>query len=198
MFEEVNHTANKTMEVMEMKSKNILASVNIVVSLSVLVSMALAAQDRFTLKAPNGVAFSEFRGYETWQVVAPSQTDDGIKTILANRVMINAYKAGIPGNGKPFPEGSVIVKIEWSKRKNPESPYSVMVPGTLKSVAFIEKDSKRFPDTNGWGYAQFMYDAASDTFKPYGSNSSFGKTVCQQCHTLVKAKDFIFTGYPRR
>ena len=36
-----------------------------------------------------------------------------------------------PGqHGKPFPEGSVIVKIEWSKKKNPESPYSVVVPDT--------------------------------------------------------------------
>jgi len=117
--------------------------------------------------------------------------------------MINASKA-VPGNGKPFPEGSIIAKIEWSQKKNPESPYSVMVPDTLKSVAFIRKDSKRFPDTNGWGYAhgwgyaQFMYDAASDTFKPYGSGSSFGKNVCHQCHTRVKAKDFIFTGYPLR
>src|SRR2546422_166184 len=70
--------------------------------------------------------------------------------------MINAYKKGIPGNGKPFPEGSKIVKIEWSKRKNPASPYPVMEPDTLKSVAFIEKDSKRFPEMSGWGYAQFF------------------------------------------
>ena len=115
--------------------------------------LALAAQDRFTLKAPNGVGFSEFRGYESWQTVAPSQTDEGLKVILANTVMINAYRVGIPGNGKPFPEGSAIVKIEWAKKKNPESPYLVMVPDSLKSVSFIKKDSKRFPDTSGWGYA---------------------------------------------
>src|SRR5471030_2401687 len=137
-----------------MKRHNIRAIVIIGVSLSVVVSMALAALDRFTLKAPNGVAFSEFRGYETWQAVAPSQTDDGLKVILGNPKMINAYKEGIPGNGKLFPDGSMIVKIEWAKKKNPVSPYSVTVPDTLKSVAFIEKDSKRFPDTSGWGYAQ--------------------------------------------
>jgi Cytochrome P460 len=181
-----------------MKIKSIHAIAIIVVSLAVLVGMALAAQDRYTLKAPNGIAFSEFRGYETWQDVAASQTDDGLKSILGNTVMIDAYRQGIPGNGKPFPEGSAIVKIEWSKKKNPESPYSVTVPDTLKSVAFIEKDSKRFPDTNGWGYAQFLYDAASATFKPFGSDSSFGKKICHECHTRVKAKDFIFTGYPRR
>jgi hypothetical protein len=68
--------------------------------------------------------------------------------------MINAYKEGIPGNGKPFPEGSMV--IEWSKKKNSVSTYFVEVPDTLKSVSFIEKDSKRFPDTSGWGYAQFL------------------------------------------
>ncbi len=127
-----------------------------------------------------------------------SQTDDGIKVILANTVMINAYREGIPGNGKPFPEGSTIVKIEWSKKKNPVPPYSVEVPDTLKTVSFIVKDSKRFPESSGWGYAQFVYDAASDTFKPFGSDSSFGKEYCYKCHTLVKAQDYIFTGYPRR
>jgi hypothetical protein len=166
----------------------------IVVLLAVLGSMALAAQDRFTLKVPNGLAFSEFRGYETWQDVAVSQTENGLKVIAANNVMINAYRQGVPGNGKPFPEGSKIVKIEWSSKKNPESPYFVMVPDTLKSVSFIEKDTKRFPDTNGWAYAQFIYDAASDTFKPNGSDAKCGHA----CHTAVAAKDYIFTAYPQR
>jgi hypothetical protein len=85
-------------------------------------------------------------------------------------------------------EGAKIVKIEWSKRKNPASPYAMIEPDTLKSVSFIEKDSKRFPETSGWGYAQFLYDAASDTFTPYGSDRSFGKE-CWGCHTLVKGKN---------
>jgi hypothetical protein len=181
-----------------MKSKNVPAIVIVVVSLSVLLSMALAAEDRFTVKAPNGIAFSEFRGYETWQDVAVSQTEQGIKAILGNPAMINAYKEGIPGNGKPFPDGSMIVKIEWTKKKSAESPYFVEVPDKLKSVSFIEKDSKRFPDTSGWGYAQFLYNAASDTFKPFGSDSSFGKKICYQCHTAVTNRDFIFTDYPKR
>ena len=181
-----------------MMSKKVHMIVVVVALVAVLGGMTFAAQDRFTLTAPNGVAFSEFRGYETWQNVAVSETDNGIKVIPANPVMINAYREGIPGNGKPFPDGFITVKIEWSKIKNPVSPYSVMVPDTLKSVSFILKDSKRFPETSGWGYAQFLYGAASDTFKPYGKDSSFGKDACYQCHTIVKEKDYIFTGYPRR
>jgi hypothetical protein len=168
-----------------------------VASLLAVVGMAVAAQDRFTLKAPNGVAFSEFRGYDTWQAVAPSETDGGVKVISGNPVLINAFKDGIPGNGKPVPDGAMFAKIEWSKKKNALSPYSVSVPDTLKSVAFMVKDSRRFGDTGGWGFAQFLYDAPSDSFTPFGNDSSFAKT-CFQCHTRVKATDFVFTHYARR
>jgi hypothetical protein len=166
----------------------------VVILLAVLGSIALAAQDRYTLKVPNGLAFSEFRGYENWQYVAVSQTENGIKVIAANTVMINAYRRGVPGNHKLFPEGSKVVKIEWTSTKNPESPYFVMVPDTLKSVSFIEKNSKRFPDTHGWAYAQFGYDAASDTFTPHGNDAKCG----YECHSTVAAKDYIFTAYPKR
>src|SRR6187200_1335503 len=140
------------------------AIVSIALLLATLGGMALAAQDRFTLKVPNGIAFSDFRGYETWQNVAVSQTENGLKVIAANTAMIKAYRQGTSGNGKKFPEGSKIVKIEWTTKKSAESPYFVMVPDTLKSVSFIEKDSRRFPSQGGWGYAQFHYDGASETF----------------------------------
>jgi len=165
---------------------------------TLIVGAVFAEQDRYSLKAPDGIAFSEFRGYDQWQDVAVSATDTGIKAILGNPTMIRAYKQGIPDNGKLFPDGSVIVKIEWNKAKNPASPYSVDVPTTLKSVSFIEKNSKRFPETSGWGYAQFLYDTSSRTFKPYGNDSSFGKNVCYKCHTRVQARDYIFTNYPFR
>jgi hypothetical protein len=166
----------------------------IAVSLAALGGMALAAQDRSTLKVPNGLSFSEFKGYETWQTVAVSQTEHGLKVISANTTMINAYRKGVPGNGKNFPDGSKIVKIEWTSKKNPESPYFVMVPDALKSVSFIARDSKRFKDSGGWGYAQFQNDAATDTLTPFGNDAACGYS----CHTAVKAKDYIFTAYPRR
>jgi hypothetical protein len=179
--------------------RNYRAMAMIVLSLFMLIAgVALAEQNRYTLQAPNGIAFSEFTGYDKWQNVAVSRTDNAIKAILANPTMIKAYKEDIPGNGKPFPDGSVIVKIAWAEASNPASPYSVEVPVTLKSVAFIEKDSKRFPDTSGWGYAEFLYDNASHTFKPFGADGSFAKKVCYQCHTRVKARDYIFTNYAPR
>jgi hypothetical protein len=111
-------------------------------------SMALAAQDRYTLRIPDGLAWSEFRGYETWQDVAVSQTETSLKVIAANEVMIKAFRDGLPENGELFPDGSMITKIEWSFKKNEASPYFVNIPDTLKTVAFIVKDTKRFPRGN--------------------------------------------------
>jgi hypothetical protein len=162
--------------------------------LAVLGSMAVAQQDRFTLQVPNGLAFSEFRGYETWQPVAVSQTETSVKVIAANTAMMDAFRDGTPGNGKLFPEGSKIAKIEWLSKRNTESPYFVMVPNILKSVSFIEKDSRRFPNTHGWAYAQFSYDAASSTFTPSVTGAECGYA----CHTTVAGKDYIFTAYPTR
>lgn len=181
-----------------MKLNSVRMSVFAASFLLIVATVLFAVQDRFTVKSPNGIAFSEFRGYETWESVAPSETKDGIKVILANPVMIEAYKNGAPSNGDAFPEGSVVAKIEWSKESDPESPYPVGVPGVVKSVAFMEKDSKRFPDTNGWGYAEFTYDKVAAAFRPVGGNGSFAKNVCHRCHIAVKAKDYIFTGYPAR
>lgn len=174
-------------------STRILATVSVIGSIAV-AGMALAAQDRFTVKVPNGLSFAEFKGYETWQDVAVSQTEMGLKVIAANPAMIAAYRKGVPGNGQHFPDGSKIVKIEWSAKENAESPYFVRVPDTLKSVSFIERDSKRFADTGGWAYAQFLYDPASDTFKPNGTGDACGYA----CHTAVAVKDYIFTAYPKR
>jgi len=156
--------------------------------------LALAAQDRSTLKVPGGLSLSEFKGYEAWESVAPSQTEGAIKIIAANPVMMKAYKAGLPAQGKLFPEGSRVVKIEWVRKPNPVSPYPVQVPGTLKTLSFIVKDSKRFPKTHGWAYAKFDVDPKSGALTPEGTGAECGFA----CHTAVAAQDYIFTAYPRR
>jgi hypothetical protein len=156
---------------------------------------ASAQQDKYALQVPNGLKFSDFRGYENWQVVAVSQTDALLKVMVANPTMINAYRAGVPGNGKPFPEGSKIAKIEWKPKSNTESPFAVRIPDTLQDVFLIEKDTKRFPDTKGWAYAVFDYSPATATFAP----DPTGVVTCGfKCHTIVAKKDYIFTAYGTR
>lgn len=161
--------------------------------------IAFAAQDRYALKVPGGLAFADFKGYQNWQYVAVSETKDQVKIIAANQPMIDAYRAGVPGNGQAFPEGSKAVKIEWSKKPNTLSPYAVSVPNALQTLAFIEKDSKRFPDTHGWAFAAFDYDTGSDTFKPSATaGASSGAKCGYACHTAAAKQDYIFTAYPRR
>ncbi len=169
-------------------------TVIIAASLAAVGGGAISAQDKYTVQVPNGLAFSEFKGYEDWQTIAVSQTEGVLAVILANPVMIDAYRAGVPGNGKNFPDGAKIAKIHWRAKKSTEAPAPTMVPDTLKDADFIERDSKRFPDSGGWGYGQFNYDAASDTFTPQGSGSNCGYA----CHTIVAAKDYIFTAYGKR
>jgi Cytochrome P460 len=164
------------------------------VSLSVLVALAMAAQDKYTVKVPNGLALSEFRGYESWQYVAASVTDDRVKIVGGNPTMIAAYKAGFPGNGKPFPDGAALSKIQWAKKPSAEFPATATVPGDLKAVEFMVKDSKRFPDSHGWGYAEFTHEAATDTFKPLGTGAKCGAT----CHNAAAKKDYVFTVYSSR
>jgi hypothetical protein len=179
-----------------MKRTTMLTIASVTVLLAVLAAgAAISAQDKYTLKLPNGLSFSEFRGYENWQVVSVSRTAELLKVEVANPTMIEAYRTGIPGNGKPFPDGSKIAKIEWKPKKMAESPFEVSVPDTLQDVFLIEKDSKRFPDTRGWAYAVFDYQPTSDTFTP----DPTGTVNCGfACHTVVKDKDYIFHSYQKR
>ena len=163
--------------------------------LAALGSLVIAAQDKYTLSVPDGLPFSDFRGYEDWQVVAVSQTESLIKVMVANPTMIKAYRAGVPGNGQPFPDGSKIAKIEWKPKVNSESPFWVRVPDTLQDVFLIEKDSKKYPETKGWAYAVFDYDPATSTYAP----DKTGTITCGfACHTAVAKKDYIFTAYGTR
>src|SRR5215471_8851314 len=146
---------------------------------------AAHAQDKYALKSPSGIAFSDFRGYEDWAVVSSARTDEVLKVIVANPTMINAYKAGVPANGQPFPEGSKIAKLQWKPKKSTEAPFVVDVPDVFTQAFVIEKDSKRFPETGGWGYALFNYDATSGRFTVDGE----AKADCgHACHTAVKNK----------
>ena len=153
------------------------------------------AQDKYSLESPGGIAFSDFRGYEDWAVVSSARTDQILKVIVANPIMIKAFKAGVPGNGRTFPDGSRIVKLQWTQKKSTEAPFDVDVPDNFSQAFVMEKDSRRFPKTGGWGYAVFNYDAASDRFTADPKSLS---DCGNACHTAVKAKDYIFHRYEKR
>jgi hypothetical protein len=166
----------------------------IAASLAILAAGTVSAANKDTVAVPNGLAFSEFKGYEEWQMVNVSQAGDKIEVILGNPAMIEAYKTGLPAEGKFFPDGVRMAKIHWLWKKSEVDPNHALVPDTLHDVDLMVKDSKRFAATGGWGYAQFNYDAATDAFTPLGTGAACGYA----CHTIVKAKDYVFTEFPKR
>jgi hypothetical protein len=159
------------------------------------------AQDKYTLSVPGGLAFSEFRGFESWEAISMSRTERAVAVIVGNPVMIAAYKAGIPSNGRPVPDGAKMAKIHWVPKDSETFPGRT-VPGALIDVDLMVKDSVRFATSGGWGYAVFKYDAGSEKFRPgttadtppQGSDAQCGFA----CHTIVKTRDYVFTEYGNR
>ena len=184
-----------------MKSK-CMGTIAVVTALvSALGGSAVSAQDKYTVKVPGGLAFSEFKGYEGWHLISLSQSGNIVAAILGNPAMIEAYQKGIPANGKPIPDGAKMAKIHWTPKKL-ETFAAATVPGTQHDVDFMVKDSKRFKDSGGWGWGAFEYDTASHTFRPattadtppQGHDAKCGFA----CHTIVKTRDYVFTDYGRR
>ena len=184
-----------------MKSKSTIGLVTGLLAVLGVGAIYAQSHDKYTLKVPGGLAFSEFRGYESWQTIATSQSDKAVAVILGNPTMIAAYQAGIPGNGKPFPDGAMMAKIHWAPKMSTTFPGPI-VPGALLDVDFMVKDSSRFPDSGGWGYAVFKRDAASGTFRPgtvddqppQANDAKCGAA----CHTIAKERDYVFTEYGAR
>jgi hypothetical protein len=176
-----------------MKRKSILKVATATAVLAAL-GATVYAQDKYSLKSPSGIAFSDFRGYEDWAVVSSARTDEVLKVILANPAMIEAYKAGVPGNARAFPEGSKIVKLQWKPKRSTEAPFVVDVPDVFTQAFVIEKDSQRFPNTGGWGYALFNFDASVANFTADAATADCGHS----CHVAVKSKDYIFHPYQQR
>jgi hypothetical protein len=156
--------------------------------------VAGSADDKYLLKTASGIAFADFKGYEDWAVVSSARTDEVLKVIVGSPEMINAYKSGVPLNGQAFPDGSRIVKLQWKPKKSTEAPFVVDVPDTFSQAFVMEKDSKRFPKSGGWGYALFNYDPKTDKFTADAAPADCGNS----CHVAVKAKDYIFHPYQKR
>ena len=181
---------------------SIIAATALLAILGGAVLLYAQGQDRgkYSLISPGGIAFSDFRGYEDWSVASSARTeaalpDEILKVIVANPLMTKAYKAGVPGNGQPFPDGSMIVKLQWKPKKSTEAPFDVDVPDVFQQAFVMEKDSKRFAKSGGWGYAVFNHDAVLDK---YTADAKSLADCGYACHTPVKAKDYIFHPYQKR
>lgn len=164
------------------------------IALAIAGGTAFAAQDKYSVKAPQGLGFAEFKGYESWQVISVSQSTPRnlIAVIVGNPEMIAAMEAGAPGNGKPFPNGAKMAKIHWNAKQS-KDPGQATVPDTQHDVDFMVKDTVRFPN-GGWGYQQFNYDTAGGVFTPSIADATCGVA----CHKAAKDRDYVFSVFQKR
>jgi hypothetical protein len=155
-------------------------------------------EDKYSLIAPNGLTFEEIRGYGDMHIVATKyRTDkDELRYVLGNDVAIESYSEGAGQSGKPFRDGTILVKIGWTVKNNPDWDTAVE-QDVLQRVEYQIKDSEKYKDSGGWMWARFVYDAETDTFKPFGENEKFFEE-CFNCHGLVEGKDYVFTDYAVR
>jgi hypothetical protein len=169
----------------------------LLVVLGAALSSAVRAQDKFdkyTLVSPSGIRFSDFRGYEDWAPISSARTDKELKVIVGNPAIIKAFKAGAPGNGKPFPERSKKMKMQWKLKTSTEAPFAVEVPDVPTQAFAMEKDTKRFPKTGGWGYAVFNHEGTTGKMVADEAKADCGHA----CHVAVKNKDYVFHPYQTR
>ena len=181
-----------------MKNGNI-PVIAVAASLAALGGLALAAQDKYAVQVPGGLALAECRGYEDWPAVAASQPEDRRQDQPDRRQCHDDRR--LPGRRSrqrpALPRRLQGVKFLWNSETACGAPFAVKVPDTLSSVGCMVKDNSRFPDTGGWGYAQFDYDPASDTLTPNALQGNDAKCG-HACHEIVAAKDYVFTAYGAR
>lgn len=136
------------------------------------------------LPAPNGITLPA--DYADWRLIAPSYRTDKhhVRAILGNDKAIQAARAG---KTNPWPDGAILAKLAWKEKPHERFPVA-MEAGEFWQVEIMVKDSKRYKDTDGWGYARWV----GNNLKPYGKDASFVHE-CHGCHTPVADNDYVFT-----
>jgi hypothetical protein len=140
-----------------------------------------------------GVTLPE--GYRDWKLISVAHEagkNNDIRAILGNDIAVKAYRENI----RPFPDGTVIVRLAWQYQSSPRNdsvfpaPQS-FVAGPPTNVQVSVKDSKRYAASNGWGYGQFENGVADQNV-----------TLTQSCHAchvkldaIDKKADLVFTSY---
>ncbi|MGY5805565.1 cytochrome P460 family protein [Rhizobium sp. LEGMi12c] len=130
-----------------------------------------------------GVTIPE--GYRDWKFIAPAQEApplDELRAVLGNDTAIDAYKKGT----LPFPDGSILVKLAYKRKQSTEFAPAT-VPGAPTTVQVMVKDSKKYPDSHGWGFGRFVDGKPVDVAQ---------HETCLSCHVgNVRDHDYVFTRY---
>jgi hypothetical protein len=134
--------------------------------------------------AANGIELPA--DFADWRLLSTSMRadNDSMRAVLGNKA---AIKAAREGRTSPWPDGAILAKVVWKRAGIAEWPPA-SVPGDFVHVEFMIKDSRKYPETGGWGFARWL----GNELKPYGQDAGFVKE-CFACHQPVKARDYVFT-----
>jgi len=131
-------------------------------------------------------------GYRDWKVISVSQLSgkaNQLRVELGNDIAIKAFRDGT----RPFPDGAIVAALHWNAEA-PEDNNKVlailgvqsMIAGATANVQFMVKDTKKYPATAGWGFADFKDGKPGD--------EALHKN-CFACHAPAKAQDYVYTRY---
>jgi hypothetical protein len=128
--------------------------------------------------------------YRDWKLISVAHEEgdlNDLRAILGNETAIKAYRNHV----RPFPDGTIIARLSWSYISSEENNkafgrFQSFVAGPPINVQFMVKDSGKYAETGGWGFAQFKDD------KPAGEEVH---KTCFACHQSTKAQDYLFTHY---
>jgi hypothetical protein len=134
--------------------------------------------------APNGIEMPQ--GYKDWRVISVTERTDNntLRVIIGNDAAMEAVRTG---DTNPWPDGAILGKVVWNQG-NHEEWETAVVPTEFRAAEFMMKDSARFADTGGWGFARWL----GLEQKPFGESAKFAQE-CLGCHTPVESRDFVFT-----
>ncbi|MFZ1196095.1 MAG: cytochrome P460 family protein [Pseudolabrys sp.] len=138
-------------------------------------------------------------GYRDWRLISVNHLAGAggklkqVRAQLGNDIAIKAFREG----KLPFPDGTVIAALHWNEASSEENNkvLDIGFPGaglqssvaqSAENVQFMVKDSKKYAETGGWGFADFKNG------KP--GNEALHKT-CFACHQPAKDRDYVFTRY---
>ena len=129
-------------------------------------------------------------GYRDWKLISVAHEAgnlDDLRAVLGNDTAIKAYRE----DKLPFPDGTIIARLAWNYVSSEENNKvfgraQSFVAGPATNVQFMVKDSKKYAETGGWGFAQFK-DGKPD--------EKAQLKTCFPCHEPVKDRDFVFTHY---
>jgi Haem-binding domain/Cytochrome P460 len=132
--------------------------------------------------APNGIAF--LADYKNWRAISSTERFDNhtMREILGNDI---AVKAIAENHINPWPDGTAFAKVAWFQQPDEKG---LVRTGAFFQVEFMIRDSHKYADTLGWGWARWR----GADLKPYGKGKNF-TSECVGCHDPLRDTNYVFT-----